>query len=301
MSPSVPHSPPPEFDHASSLLAMSPPPVFGREPSPFINRSTENMVRVPSLLSYTTRVSFLQPISLPRTYKDDEGQKHRPGLRDLPDWLQDDFRNLFIRRIIERVCLSKTPWTNPTLQLLQRELNLAYRTRQLRLHSDDAAVIPVSSSYHHAITTSLQSPQTLRDLGVLRNQIGSEGLAAVLEYLPGQFTKRMINSKDARAKYVAAVLAEPQRPFIWEYFRPGTIPLPGERAYYDEVCSCCGRVKNRLTEPLGRNGGDHSNQILYSMRFRSILPLMESKCRSQLLILATDSARLVPWLSQLRR
>ena len=45
----------------------------------------------------------------------------------------------------------------------------------------------------------------------------------------------MIGSKVERAKYVAAILEEPQRPFIWEYFRPGTIPLAGEHAYYDEV------------------------------------------------------------------
>ena len=45
----------------------------------------------------------------------------------------------------------------------------------------------------------------------------------------------MLGSKDARAKYVATVLLDPQRPFIWEFFRPGTIPLAGERAYYDEV------------------------------------------------------------------
>lgn len=81
----------------------------------------------------------------------------------------------------------------------------------------------------------LTNIQTLRDLGVLRNQIGSEGLAAVIEHLPSQYTKRMLKEKDARARYVATVLANPQRPFIWEYFRPGTIPLPGEGAYYDEV------------------------------------------------------------------
>ena len=47
----------------------------------------------------------------------------------------------------------------------------------------------------------------------------------------------MLGSTEARVKYIATVLADPQRPFVWEYFRPGTIPLPGERAYYDEVCS----------------------------------------------------------------
>lgn len=45
----------------------------------------------------------------------------------------------------------------------------------------------------------------------------------------------MLKVKEARAKYTAALLKDPQRPFIWEYFRPGTIPLAGERAYYDEV------------------------------------------------------------------
>ena len=45
----------------------------------------------------------------------------------------------------------------------------------------------------------------------------------------------MLRSKDARAKYIATILSDSQRPFIWEYFRPGTIPLAGECAYYDEV------------------------------------------------------------------
>lgn len=76
----------------------------------------------------------------------------------------------------------------------------------------------------------------LRELGVLRNQIGGEGLAAVITYLPRQYNKRMLGSKEARAKYTTSVLADPQRPFIWEYFRPGTIPLASERVYYDEVC-----------------------------------------------------------------
>jgi hypothetical protein len=82
----------------------------------------------------------------------------------------------------------------------------------------------------------LTSAQTIRDIGVLRNQIGNEGLSAVIEFLPGQYTKRTLNSKTARANYVTTVLADPQRPFIWEFFRPGTIPLAGEHVFYDEVC-----------------------------------------------------------------
>ena len=45
----------------------------------------------------------------------------------------------------------------------------------------------------------------------------------------------MLASTVARAKYIETVLADAQRPFVREYFRPGTIPLAGERAYYDEV------------------------------------------------------------------
>ena len=60
---------------------------------------------------------------------------------------------------------------------------------------------------------------------------------AAIEYLPSQYTKRMLGSKDSRAKYIAAAVEDPQRPFVWEYFCPGTIPLPGERAYYNEVCA----------------------------------------------------------------
>jgi hypothetical protein len=59
----------------------------------------------------------------------------------------------------------------------------------------------------------------------------------VIEHLPSQFNKKLLGSKDARAKYIATVLANSQRPFIWEYFHPGMIPLAtGECAYYDEVC-----------------------------------------------------------------
>lgn len=71
---------------------------------------------------------------------------------------------------------------------------------------------------------------------MLRNQIGSEGLTAVIEYLPSQYDKRTLDSKSKRAAYVAALLNSKQRPFIWEYFRPGTIEIPrGEETYYDEV------------------------------------------------------------------
>ena len=48
--------------------------------------------------------------------------------------------------------------------------------------------------------------------------------------------KQALNSKGAKVKYVTTVLADLQHPFIWKYLHPGTIPLSGEHAYYDEVC-----------------------------------------------------------------
>lgn len=71
---------------------------------------------------------------------------------------------------------------------------------------------------------------------MLRYHIGAEALTAVIEYLPRQYTKRMLASKVERAAYITTLLESKQRPFIWEYFRPGTIEIPrGEETYYDEV------------------------------------------------------------------
>ena len=67
----------------------------------------------------------------------------------------------------------------------------------------------------------------------------------------------MLNSKAVRAKYVETVLADPQRPFVWEYFRPGTIPLAGECAFYDEV-SLFSSSNNGTDEPHVETSGSLS-------------------------------------------
>ena len=73
---------------------------------------------------------------------------------------------------------------------------------------------------------------------MLQNQIGSEALTAVIEYLPTQYPKWMLHSKEMRVAYIESFLNSPQQPFIWESFRPGTIKIPhDEEQYYDEV-SC---------------------------------------------------------------
>jgi len=153
-----------------------------------------------------------------RKYKDETGKVQVPGLRDLPQSIQSNFRNTFIRHIMKLVFSGVSPWSNPSLSVYQDEFNIVYSPLQYHLHTDDAVVIP-----------------TNRDLGVLRNQIGAEALMAVIEYLPTQYTKRMLGSKSERATYITTLLESKQRPFVWEYFRPGTIEIPrGEETYYDE-------------------------------------------------------------------
>ena len=216
--------------------------------------------------------------------------------------MREAFRDRFIRHIIEQVCLGNTPWHNPPLSSLQYELNRVYPTHRIRLHSDDAGVIPVSFNFHpNANTKSYKSPQTLRNLGVLRNQIGNEGVTAVIKYLPSQYSKRMLGSKDARAGYIAAVLADPQRPFIWELFRPGTVPRLGyDRGYYDEVIFVKSSTDD-LIELSDRNVEVRSSPHPSFRHFRSTSPAMESKLKYLLPTPAKASARLAHLPSQLRR
>ena len=58
----------------------------------------------------------------------------------------------------------------------------------------------------------------------------------------------MLGSKKARAGYITTVLADPQRPFIWELFHPGTrtVPRPSDRGYYDEVVLSLSTIYKRL-------------------------------------------------------
>ena len=181
----------PEFDHTTSLLAMSPPLAF-RQASPPLppNRNPILLIDNPMGHQEYARLStvcvslllpcpvcdwLLQPSSLPRAYKDDQGQKQQPGLRDLPNWLRENIRDWFIHRVIEQVCLSETPWSNPNLSLLQREFNLAYPTDRIRLHGNDAAVVPVSPSRCSAPTpASLQSSRHFKTLESFGTKLGKK-------------------------------------------------------------------------------------------------------------------------------
>jgi hypothetical protein len=198
----VPQSPEPDldldFDHTSSLLAISPPPHFGRLPPspPFYGNSVPLidakaptyqqhghaiMVWILPLLAHSLRLTPPQPFSLPRSFKDDQGRKQQPGLRDLPQWLRKDFRNLYIRRILERVCLGETPWNNPGLPLLQRELNHVFPIHRIRLHSDDAVVVPVCfDRCRYADLNVLKIPRLFGTLGFFGIKSGTKDLWPLL-------------------------------------------------------------------------------------------------------------------------
>jgi len=92
--------------------------------------------------------------------------------------MQSTFRNAFIRHIMKLVFSGTSPWSNPNLSVYQHEFDIIYSPFRYHLHGDDAVVFP-----------------TNRELSVLRNQIGAEALIAVIEYLPRQYTKRMLGSK----------------------------------------------------------------------------------------------------------
>jgi len=121
---------------------------------------------------------------------------------------------------------SNAPWVNPSVESLQQEFDAAFPMYHATLHLDDDAAVPVSIPSRSAQELiSCDVIQTIRDLGTLRFQIGSEAIKAVINYLPGQFNKRTLALKPARAAYVQALISDKQHPFIWEYFDQATSPL----------------------------------------------------------------------------
>ncbi|KAF9787362.1 hypothetical protein BJ322DRAFT_1017299 [Thelephora terrestris] len=213
-------------------------PFIGQPPFPF-QFNTQNHQAANNLQQFQQAIPQPQQAvySMPRRFRDEAGNLQTPGLKDLPFDLKLEFRNIFIRHIMKIVFYDKLPWSNPLCPVYQKEFSIIYPDLPFQIHPDDAVVLPVKypelssfSIFSHFLTS-----QTNRELGVLRNQIGSDALAAVIKYLPTQYNKRMLDSKAARGAYVQTLLDSSQKPFIWEYFRPGTIEIPrGEENYYDE-------------------------------------------------------------------
>jgi hypothetical protein len=77
-----------------------------------------------------------------------KGQKVYPGVKDLPQHIRVDFRNMFICLVIWDVINSEGPWLNPDLPLLQHTYNKVFPAYPARLQVGDAVSHPVSGSDH---------------------------------------------------------------------------------------------------------------------------------------------------------
>ena len=94
---------------------------------------------------------------------------------------------------------SRMPWANLSIETLQREFNAAFPKFYAELQVDDAATVWVLNPLRSARgCDSHHIMQTIRDLGILRCQIGNEAIKAVIKHLPGQYNKRMLESQSAR-------------------------------------------------------------------------------------------------------
>jgi len=137
--------------------------------------------------------------------------------------------------------------------------------------------------------------QTIRDLGVLRCQVGQEAIKAVTEHLPSQYNKRQLDSKLARAAYIQALISDKQYPFIWEYFRPGNIPVGGAKLYYDDVSKIYDIRFLPAYHSVTRNAVDDSNQSLYSGHSLFIGLHTESASQSHHWTQVQEIAQLACW------
>ena len=118
---------------------------------------------------------------------------------------------------------------------------MAYPSYHVRLHLDDAAAAPVCAFLHHPFFEGRlpNESQTIRDLSVLRCNMGKEAVTAVNEHVRGQYDKRQLNSKSARATYIQTTLLNKQYPYIWKTFWPGNMPVGADKLQYDDVSSIC--------------------------------------------------------------
>ena len=166
--------------------------------------------------------------------------------------------------------LGSTPWINPSIESLQREFNATYPGSYIKLHIDDAAIVPVFvPAFSLLKDVTHNRKQTIWDLGVLHSQIGKEAIRAVNDHLPGQYSKRQFDSKSARAAYIQALVSDTkQHPFIWESFRPGNLPVGGAKLYYDDV-SPTSPVPANSYHSRSRNIVDDSNQSPFLEHFLS--------------------------------
>ena len=149
---------PTRVDSFDSILSMSDiiTPFSGQQSSPF-NRVDQSANNIPQqIFQMVTAPNVFQ-----RKYKDETGKVQIPGLKDLPDDFQPNFRNAFIRHIMKLVFSDVSPWSNPSLSVYQHEFDIVYSPLRYRLHGDDAVVLLVSISMHRKNLHLLMFPHPI--------------------------------------------------------------------------------------------------------------------------------------------
>ena len=165
-------------------------------------------------------------------------QKVYPGIKDLPSHIRTNFRNLFIRPVIQDIFNSEQPWVNPDLSALQLAYDNAYPAYPARLQWSDAVVHPVRSCSHNMMGLSNSLNQTVTSLGVVRNRIGAMAVQAVHQYLTTVFRQKRLKTLSARAKHVSEQFkSNDDHPFIWRQYVVGDIANHPETGGYQTVCA----------------------------------------------------------------
>jgi hypothetical protein len=73
-----------------------------------------------------------------------KGVRVLPGIKDLPEHIQQNFRNEFIHFVIKQVANSQSPWVNPNVDSLQAMYQVVYPIFPARIRHSNAVYHPVS-------------------------------------------------------------------------------------------------------------------------------------------------------------
>jgi hypothetical protein len=95
--------------------------------------------------------------------------------------------------------------------------------------------------------------------------------------------------------YVQTLISDGQYLFIWEYFRPGNLPVGGAKLYYDDVSRIHDFTFHWPHPSVVRNVVDAFNQFPFSGRFPSIGLRTEFSNRSHRWTRVQGIAQLVRW------
>ena len=142
VSPQLSHtSVTPEWSPGPSTPTTTPTPMLTPTPTP----SSVRLSLFFPLLSFSLTVSMQVDDGRQSFMLTKVVNRHRvfPGIKDLPHHIRADFRNAFIRPVMQSVFNSSEPWVNPDLSTLQNIYDSIYPVYPARLQPNDAVFHPV--------------------------------------------------------------------------------------------------------------------------------------------------------------